>query len=278
MTRFSLSTSGEGFAKVTISADGNGHKMTETINLEVVNRSPEIVSVQDALIGKGETKSFSFKPFAADDRCGLRVEASGYPSIDWDALFSFIGNYQHSCSEQLAARGLSLIYAMPMLSKTNAEKAGAMIPGILTELYGRQLPDGGFTYWPGVTVSDEWVTSMAGEFMSKAKADGYDVNSGVLSSWHKFQKRCIQNYRTAKVYRMSDLTQAYRLYTVAVAGKSDEAAMNRMKEGGELSWQASMMLASRRTSATTYSKASPKPLRNGLQTRRYSVLRSGTRL
>lgn len=244
MTRFSLSTSGEGFAKVTISADGNGHKMTETINLEVVNRSPEIVSVQDALIGKGETKSFNFKPFAADDRCGLRVEASGYPSIDWDALFSFIGNYQHSCSEQLAARGLSLLYAMPMLSKTNAEKAGSMIPGILTELYGRQLPDGGFTYWPGGTVSDEWVTSMAGEFMSKAKADGYDVNSGVLSSWHKFQKRCIQNYRTAKVYRMSDLTQAYRLYTVAVAGKSDEAAMNRMKEGGELSWQASMMLAS----------------------------------
>ena len=46
------------------------------------------------------------------------------------------------------------------------------------------------------------------------------------------------------MYELSDLTQAYRLYTMALARNADEAAMNRMKESGNLSWQATMMLGS----------------------------------
>ena len=153
-------------------------------------------------------------------------------------------SYQHSCSEQLAAKGLSLLYAMKDLTKENAETAKSMIPGILSELYGRQLPDGGFAYWPNYTHADEWVTSMAGEFMTLASTEGYEVSSAVMTSWKRFQKRCVQNFRTAKVSGLSDLTQAYRLFTLALAQSPEESAMNRMKESGNMSWQASMMLAS----------------------------------
>lgn len=244
IVRFALKANAEGQAKVTISADGNGHKMTETVNIEVRNTSPDIVAMQDVLMGKGESKTFTFKPFTTEDGRYASIDACSYPSIDWDALFKFVTDYQYSCTEQISANGLSLLYAMPMLSKTNAEKAKNMIPTLLTELYSRQMSDGGFVYWPGNTHSDEWITSMAGEFLATARDGGYDVNAGVISSWLKFQNQCVRNYRTAKVYELSDLTQAYRLYTMALAGKADEAAMNRMKEGGNLSWQASMMLAS----------------------------------
>ncbi len=244
MARFSLIAGNEGQARVTISANGNGHKMTETISLEVRNPSPRITSTSAAMIGRGESRTFRYKPFRTEDGESAWIEISGYPSIGWNSLFSYMRIYPHSCTEQISAKGLSLIYSISMLSEVNAAKAKAMIPELLSELYSRQLPDGGFAYWPGETHSDEWVTSMAGEFMTAAAAEGYEVNSGVRGTWTKFQKRCVQNYRTAKVYALSDLTQAYRLYTLALANNADEAAMNRMKEGGNMSWQASMMLAS----------------------------------
>ncbi len=244
IVRFALKATGEGQAKVTVTADGNGHRMTESVSIEVRDPAPDVVATQEVLLGKGESKTLTYKPFATEGNRYAKIEACSYPSIDWDALFCFMTNYQHSCTEQLTAKGLSLLYAMPMLSQKNVEKAKSMIPAILTELYSRQLSDGGFAYWPGNTHSDEWITSMAGELFATARANGYDVNSGVVSSWLKFQKQCVRNYKTAKVHELSDLTQAYRLYSMALADKSDEAAMNRMKESGNLSWQASMMLSS----------------------------------
>ena len=249
LTRFALSAvsyvpDGGSFAKVTVSADGKGHKMTETINIEVRNPSPLITSISETMLGKGESKTFDYNPFKTEGGRSAWIETSGYPSIGWNSLFSYMYSYRHSCTEQISARGISMINSMSMLSEDNAAKVKAMVPEMLTELYVRQLPDGGFAYWRGDTHADEWVTSMAGQFMTLARNAGYEVNKGILDSWAKFQKRCIQNYRTAKVYALSDLTQAYRLFTMALAGNAEEAAMNRMKEGGNLSWQATAMLAS----------------------------------
>lgn len=248
MIRFSLSSApsvaeGGETARVTVTAEGNGHKMTETVSIEVRNPSPLVTSTSSALLGKGESMTFRYTPFKAGSGNSAWLEASGCPAPGWDALFCQMRNYPHSCSEQISAKGISMLNSMPMLSEENAEKASKMIPELLSELYSRQLPDGGFAYWPGETYADEWVSSMAGEFMTGAAAAGYTVNSGVLGAWQKFQKRCTQNYRTAKTYRLSDLTQAYRLYAAALSGNADEPAMNRMKEGGNLSWQASSMLA-----------------------------------
>lgn len=254
MIRFSLkAASGSGTAKVTVSAEGHGHKMTETVSLEVRNPSPLTTSVSAAMLGKGESREFSYPPFESGNGKAAYLEACGYPSIGWNSLFSYMENYPHSCTEQLSAKGLSILYAMPMLSGENADKAKKMIPSIISSLYARQLPDGGFAYWPGESHSDEWTTSMSGEFLTAAKAEGYDVSQEVTANWLRFQKRCVQNYRTAKVSGLGDLVQAYRLYTMASSGNADEAAMNRMKESGNLSWQASMMFAS------AYSVCGKKP-------------------
>ncbi len=246
MTGFALEAdpAAEGMAKVTVTAEGGGHRMTQTINVEVRNPSPAVVSHKEMMLPGGATMTFSCSPFKAADGGECFIEAGGTPSVGWDALFRYMSDYPHSCTEQLSSKGLSLLYAKKMLSDANAAAADKMIPGIVRELYSRQLADGGFAYWPGNANADEWVTSMAGEFLVAAGAAGYDVSGGVVSSWSRFQKRCVQNYRTAKTYPMSDLAQSYRLYSLAVAGTPEEAAMNRLKESAELSWQASMMLAS----------------------------------
>lgn len=243
MLRFTLNAGAEsGNAKVMVTAEGGGHKMTEIINMEVRNTSPHIVSTSSCLLAANENRIFRFDPFKETDEDKAWVEANSYPAMDWNALFNYMKVYPHSCSEQLCARGLSLIYAMSDLSLANADKARSILPEILNALYGRQRPDGGISYWQSDSHSDEWVSSMALEFLTLARAEGYGASSDVINSLVKFQKRCVQNFKTSKSY--DDLVQVYRLYTLALAGSPDEASMNRLKMSGKLSWQGSMMLAS----------------------------------
>jgi uncharacterized protein YfaS (alpha-2-macroglobulin family) len=117
----------------------------------------------------------------------------------------------------------------------------------IRNLYGRQLSSGGLVYWPGQNQVNEWITSYAGSFLVLAKEKGYEVNEGVLNKWKTCQRRealnwspgTVDNYYTAA----SEFQQAYRLYSLALAGVPELGAMNRMKEMKDLSLQARWSLA-----------------------------------
>ena len=118
---------------------------------------------------------------------------------------------------------------MPLLGKEEAQLASAAITDIIARLYARQQTGGGFAYWSNGTV-DTWVTSMDGAFLTEAAAKGFPVNADVLSRWKRAQKGFCKAYRVAPGKLFPDMDQAYRLYSLALAGNPDYAAMNRMKE------------------------------------------------
>ena len=84
---------------------------------------------------------------------------------------------------------------------------------------------------------------MAGNFMTLASERGYDVSSGVYAAWKNFQRQCARNWRQSRENDLSDLVQAYRLYTLALSGAAETGAMNRMREAEGLSLQAKWRLA-----------------------------------
>ncbi len=244
LARFALNTTGAtGAAKITVSAESGSYKASETINVEVVHPVPATVQTRSFLLGAGGSESVEFPPFTADGENWAKVTLSNFPSVDFNALCAFATDYQYSCSEQLAARGMTLIYSKPYLSSENAARADAQIPLILQELYSRQLADGGIAYWPGMSQANEWASSMAGQFFTAASENGYSVNRGVLASWKRFQKKCVSNYRHSDSYAEYDLQQAYRLYTLALAGAADDGAMNRLKSAPAMTAQARWRLA-----------------------------------
>lgn len=72
-------------------------------------------------------------------------------------------------------------------------------------------------------------------FLVLAQEKGYAVNSNVLNKWKRFQKAFSQNWQPVTQeqnwwYWQADLQQAFRLYTLALAGSPEHGAMNRMKE------------------------------------------------
>ncbi len=244
MARFALAaTGGTGTAKITVSAECGSYRTSETISVAVVHPLPATTRTLAYLLAPGESKTVTFTPFVPDGENRAQITLSNFPSVDFNSLCYFASGYQYSCSEQLAARGMALIYSRPYLSEDNAERADAQIPLILQELYSRQLADGGIAYWPGMSYANEWATSMTGQFLAAAAERGFSVNKGVLSSWKRFQKKCVSNYRHGEQYAQYDLQQAYRLYVLALAGAADEGAMNRLKSAPAMTPQACRRLA-----------------------------------
>ena len=91
-------------------------------------------------------------------------------------------------------------------------------------------------------------TNYAGHFMIAAEKMGYALPVGFKKSWLKYQKaRSNQWNGRSSAYNYGlgshQLNQAYRLYTMALAGKPNLGAMNRLREDDKLISQAAWRLA-----------------------------------
>ena len=234
LLRFPLKASGaEGVSHITVTATGGGHKASETVTLQVRNPQPAVTTVERSVL----------EPKASMTASGTSVQLAGFPAADLRELYLNMKNYPYSCTEQLSAKGLVMLNLLPLLASSDADDARAQIPGIIAQLYARQNADGGFAYWTG-GASNTWVSSMAGAFLAQAAKAGFDVNAGVLGSWKGYQQKMSQAYRVAGSSLFTHLDEAYRLYSLAVAGAPNIAGMNRLKEVAEMGDRARWMLSS----------------------------------
>ena len=180
----------------------------------------------------------------------VQLEVSRIPSVDISRRFDFLYNYQHHCTEQLTSKALPLLFVSQFkaVDEQEVEKIKTNVQEAIRQIYARQLPNGGFVYWPGNAVADEWITSYTGMFLTLAQEKGYAVHPNVLNKWKRFQRAAAQNWRMPQEASnwqiwQSELQQAFRLYTLALAGAPEYGAMNRMKEQPGLSIQAKWRLA-----------------------------------
>ena len=251
MVYFRLKTGSKpGKTTVRLTAEGSGKKVSETIEIEVRNPNPAITLRESKWIESGQSCELSYKPGSNSPENSVKLEVSRIPSVDISRRFDFLYNYQHYCTEQLTSKALPLLFVgqFKAVDEAEAGKIKANVQEAIKQLYSRQLPNGGFVYWPGNASANEWITSYAGMFLVMAQEKGYAVNANVLNKWKRFQRSAAQNWRTPQqdtgYYWQSDLQQAFRLYTLALAGAPEHGAMNRMKEmQQDLSLQAKWRLA-----------------------------------
>jgi hypothetical protein len=111
----------------------------------------------------------------------------------------------------------------------------------INRLNSFQISTGGLSYWPGGRESSEWGTTYAGHFLIEALNKGYDLPSGFLAKWKNYQINEARNW--SKKANRSDLSQAYRLYTLALMGEPEVGAMNRLLSSPDLSKTAKFRLA-----------------------------------
>lgn len=257
-----------GLAKVVIKATGAGETATETINIEVRNPNPQVLLSSEALVPAKDTANLQLSIESPQPGDWVKLEISRMPGVNLNKNLAYLLEYPHGCSEQVTSKAFPLLYvgAFRQFTQKEKDKIDFNIKEAIKIVSSRQLGDGGIAYWPGDRYPTEWVTSYAGHFLIEAKRAGRDVPNSVIDKWKTFQKKAAQSWDKRDIYNsyynysMSDLQQAYRLYTLALAEAPELGAMNRLKEMKDLSPQARWRLAA------AYALAGKKDAANQLVT------------
>ncbi|MFD1161199.1 alpha-2-macroglobulin family protein [Hwangdonia seohaensis] len=246
MAYFQLDVSkAKGINTVEVIATGNGEKSTYKVELDVVNPNPITSKPIDKALAANATETLAFSTFGVVGTNSATLEFSTLPPMDFSRRLQFLIQYPHGCLEQTTSSVFPQLFLTDIFDLTHQKKQEIQtnIENGIKRLAHFQKPNGGMSYWMGENIVNDWSTSYAGHFMIEAEKKGFALPLTFKSNWIAYQKQAASQWRpTYRTYN-SDLAQAYRLYTLALAGNPDLASMNRLREFTEISNEAKWRLA-----------------------------------
>lgn len=200
--------------------------VTEDVTIRIPN--PRITWIEEKEVKNNESVSFN-TPISGNKPLSV-LEISSIPPLNLEQRLTYLLEYPHGCAEQITSQAFPQL-SLPVLLKLTPEQfrqAEQNIREVINRLRKYQTPEGGFAYWPGSSYISEWVTIYAVQFLVNAQKQGYSVPLPMLQNAVNYLKKVANNYFRTEPWSQQE--QAYRLYVLALAGRPDMAAMNRLKE------------------------------------------------
>ncbi|MDR2942008.1 MAG: alpha-2-macroglobulin [Treponema sp.] len=231
-----------GKLKFTVTAESSGLKTAQqVVDIEVRSTAVPVTKSLQKLLSAGETWKESLDYPGRDGTNTLVASFSRLPPLNLESRLDYLIHYPHGCAEQTTSGSFPQLYLDKVLLLDDKRKAEIRtnINGGIERVLGMQLMSGGFSYWPGESYVNDWCSSYIGHFLLEARRMGYEVRNSAMKSWVTYQKNA------AAQWQVSDnkhVEQAYRLYTLALAGEADLGSMNRLRSH-KLPAQASWRLA-----------------------------------
>lgn len=217
--------------KITITATDGTNNVKSDINLDVRNPNERIQKSKMFEIPGNKEITCPYDLFGMENTNQLMVEISSMPSLDLGRSLEYLIGYPHGCAEQTSSKAFPQLLLPEIIEMTPQEKSECdkHVREAIFKLSQMQMSSGAFSYWMGGSYDYPWVTTYAGHFLLEAKNHGFDVSNSVINNFLAYQKREASSW-TYKDNNENTLVQAYRLYTLALAGKADLSAMNRLKD------------------------------------------------
>jgi uncharacterized protein YfaS (alpha-2-macroglobulin family) len=236
--------SATGIAKVQVIATSGKEKSVYDVEIDMTNPNPVTNTYTDVMLPPNSTKTISWKTFGVSGSNKARLEVSSMPTMNLNGRLQYLIQYPHGCVEQTTSSVFPQLYLNDVVD-LDATRKGIIQKNItagITRLGSFQLSNGGVAYWQGNTIADDWGTSYAGHFLIEAEKKGYVLPINFKSKWISYQQREAKQWRFETKYG-NDLAQAYRLYTLALAGNADLSSMNRLRETKGISNESNLRLA-----------------------------------
>lgn len=235
-----------GIGKIKLLASSGGEKASYEVELEIRNPNPPVTSVSEMVLNAGQQWNVIASAIGSPSTSTAVVEISSVPPMNLQKRLDYLIHYPYGCIEQTTSSVFPQLVLNQLIDLDDYKKAQVdknVKAGIL-RLQNFQRPDGGFSYWPGLAESDEWGSNYAGHFLLEAQANGYFVSDNLLQQWKSFQRGRANSWViNSNNFYGADLSQAYRLYTLALAKAPELGAMNRLREFKYLSPEAKWRLA-----------------------------------
>ena len=233
------------FQTIEVLASGNGEKASFKVEIDVENPNPISQKSTQFTLTENASQTIDFSTFGVSGTNGALLEFSTVPPMDFGRRLEYLIQYPHGCVEQTTSGAFPQLYLGDVFDITFDKKQTIQknIKAAIQRLGNFQNANGGLSYWPGEREADDWGTNYAGHFMLEAKQKGYALPITFMSNWLRYQKNVSRQWRNSATSYNSSLNQAYRLYTLALAGQPELAAMNRLRESKNLSNDAKWRLA-----------------------------------
>ncbi|MCK5067680.1 MAG: hypothetical protein KAR16_09580, partial [Bacteroidales bacterium] len=239
-----------GAGKVEVFARSGNQKASDLIDLQVRMPNPRITRTVNDMVEPGKTWKSAYEAVGLAGTNHGVLEVSVIPPMNLEQRLKYLMQYPHGCVEQTTSAVFPQLFLHRFIELDSQQKSEIQdhISAGINKLKSFQVSGGGLTYWPGSYGSvSEWGTSYAGHFMLEAEALGYKLPIGFINNWVKYQARLANSWDRESDYfgtrRSNEISQAYRLYTLALAKKPALGAMNRMREMKELTVTARWTLA-----------------------------------
>ncbi len=234
-----------GVGKIEVTASSGNFTATDVIEIDIRNPNPPVTKVQEVILDAGKTWNNAIVPVGMTGTNSATLEVSSLPPVNLGQRMKYLLQYPHGCLEQTTSSVFPQLYLSQVKALTDGETAMIQnnVKAGIERLKIFVTRDGGFAYWPGGQDSESWASTYAGHFLMEAEAKGYFVPGDMLKRWKRYQRNKAQAWRKNQEAQSSELIQAYRLYTLALAGEPELGAMNRLLEQQSLPSTASWMLA-----------------------------------
>ena len=197
------------------------------------------------LLKPGEKWETPVKSFGIQGTNSAKIEVSALPSINLEKHLDYLLNYPHGCTEQIISAAFPQIWLKDLSNNDPAivQQSASNIKEAISKIISRQMINGGIAVWPGSYQPDNWITSYAGHFMLEAERHGYNITSGFRQKWIGYQQKSARDWRYDTRYKYTANDQAYRLFTLALAGQPEKGAMNRLREATDIPQLSRWLLA-----------------------------------
>jgi uncharacterized protein YfaS (alpha-2-macroglobulin family) len=236
-----------GPANVKIRAQGHGEGAYDEVNINIRNPNPFTSKVYEATVQPGEEWEMDYELFGTNGSNEGVLELSTIPPMNFDRRLKYLIRYPYGCIEQTTSSVFPQLYLdkVTELDEKTKFKIEKNIKRAVERLSLFQTSTGGFSYWPGSNGVNEWGTNYGLHFLLEAKEKGYYVSQSLLNSLLKYQDNRAESVDLPSKTGSNWVahTQAYRLYTLAKAGRPNIGAMNVLRNYKHLSIAASHMLA-----------------------------------
>jgi len=235
-----------GIGNVKIIATSGNEKSIYQTEIDVRNPNPYTTQITETVLQPGQSWNSTVTMIGDMQNSKATLEISSIPAIDLQKRLTYLITYPHGCIEQTTSSVFPQLVLNQLMDLTDRQKAeiDRNIKAALQKFSNFQQSDGGFSYWPNESNSNEWGSNYAGHFLLIASSKGYTVSQNMLQEWKQYErnKALAWNVTSAPRYG-TDLVQAYRLYLLALANTPEPGAMNRLKEWKFLTPEAKWRLA-----------------------------------
>ncbi|MCK5821837.1 MAG: hypothetical protein KAH17_08120 [Bacteroidales bacterium] len=253
MVYFSLTTAEQpGIASIRVEVSSGNEKASHSTEIEVINPNPYIYRTTNYLLEPGDELEVGVNFIGMKGSNSGTLSVSGIPSFNLEKNLQYLVKYPYGCVEQTTSAAFVQLFLNRLieLDESTAEKVDKNIRGAIKKLSGFQLSGGGLSFWSGSSGVSLWGTSYATHFLLMAEKEGYVIPYSFREKLIKFQNLKASAYSGRSAFPGqpdyagdSDLQQAYRLYTLALATQANLSAMNRLREKAVLDQPAAWRLA-----------------------------------